>query len=145
MSKELLIQDLNQDLTAEWSTIARYMVQANQVRDKVGNELHHIFLQEVEDRLEHITYLTDIIVRLGGQPTTVAEVYETMDDLPAMLKLDLSLESEQVERYRQHAKLAAELGQDELKRRLETIAANEAKYVEVLRHLINVELPAPAS
>jgi bacterioferritin len=142
MSKEQLIRSLNEDLAAEWGTIARCMVQANEVRYIAGDELRHTFLQEVEDRLEHITYLTDVIIDLGGKPTTLAESFETKDNVPAMLEQDLSLELEQVERYRQHARLAAELGQTELEMRLEAIAGNEAKHADALRRLLKEQMPS---
>jgi len=62
--------------------------------------------------------------------------------VPAMLEQDLSLELEQVERYRQHARLAAELGQTELEMRLEAIAGNEAKHADALRRLLKEQMPS---
>ena len=137
MSKELLIQGLNQDLAAEWSAIARYMLRTSQAIGVFGESLRQALLKEVQDRLAHITFLTDTVVELGGKPTTCAEAPQALDDPQAMLESDLALEMAQIERYQQHAKLAAELGQSELGKRLEAIARNEAGHADELRYLLD--------
>jgi len=136
MSKETLIQGLNQDLAAEWGTIMRYTYQSGKAFGLRGAELREILEQEIQDELGHAAFLTDVIVDLGGEPTTTPNEFAKPDDLKAMLELDLKMELQDVENYNQHAKLAEELGEVELKVRLEEMAAEESGHARELRRLL---------
>jgi bacterioferritin len=136
MSKETLIQGLNQDLAAEWGTIMRYTYQSGKAFGLRGAELREILEQEIQDELGHAAFLTDIIVDLGGEPTTTPNEFAKPDDLKAMLELDLKMELQDVENYNQHARLAEELGEVELKVRLEEMAAEESGHARELRRLL---------
>jgi bacterioferritin len=57
-------------------------------------------------------------------------------DLKGMIELDLQMELQDVENYIQHAKLAEELGEVELKLKLEEMAADEAGHARELRRLL---------
>jgi bacterioferritin len=136
MSKEVLIQGLNEDLAAEWGTIIRYTYQAGKSFGLLGAELRELFQEESQDELGHATFLTDVIVDLGGEPTTTPKEFAKPADLKGMLELDLQLELQDVENYIQHAKLAEELGEVELKLKLEEMAADEAGHARELRRLL---------
>jgi bacterioferritin len=136
MSKEALIQGLNEDLAAEWGTIIRYTYQAGKSFGLLGAELRELFQEESQDELGHATFLTDVIVDLGGEPTTTPKEFAKPADLKGMLELDLQLELQDVENYIQHAKLAEELGEVELKLKLEEMAADEAGHARELRRLL---------
>jgi bacterioferritin len=136
MSKEVLIQGLNEDLAAEWGTIIRYTYQAGKSFGLLGAELRELFQEESQDELGHATFLTDVIVDLGGEPTTTPKEFAKPADLTGMLELDLQLELQDVENYIQHAKLAEELGEVELKLKLEEMAADEAGHARELRRLL---------
>jgi bacterioferritin len=75
MSKEALISGLNEDLAAEWGTIMRYTYQASKSFGVLGTELREMFGREVQDELGHATFLTDVIVDLGGNPTTTPKTF----------------------------------------------------------------------
>jgi bacterioferritin len=53
-----------------------------------------------------------------------------------MLELDLNLELQDVEHYTKHAELAGELGEVELKLKLEEMAADEAGHARELRRIL---------
>lgn len=134
--KEALLQGLNEDLAAEWGTIMRYTYQAGKSFGILGAELREIFGREVQDELGHATFLTDVIVDLGGEPTTKPKEFPKPDDLKAMLELDIQMESDDVKNYVEHARLAEELGEVELKVKLEEMAADEAGHARELRRLL---------
>lgn len=136
MSKEALIQGLNEDLAAEWGTIMRYTYQSGKAFGLRGAELREILEQEIQDELGHAAFLTDVIVDLGGEPTTTPNEFAKPDDLKAMLELDLEMELQDVKNYNKHAKLAEELGEVELKVRLEEMAAEESGHARELRRLL---------
>lgn len=136
MKKEDLIKGLNDDLSAEWGTIMRYTYQAGKSFGIVGAELREIFASETQDELGHAAFLTDVIVDLGGEPTTEPQQFEKPDSLKEMLELDLKMESEDVRNYMKHAEMAEELGYVELKNKLEDMAADEAGHARELRRLL---------
>ena len=136
MSSEELIRGLNEDLAAEWGTVMRYIYQASKAYGLQGAELREILAREVQDELGHATFLTEIIVDLGGEPTTTPKPFAKPADLKGMLELDLAMELGDIECYQQHARLADALGAVELKARLEEMAADEAGHARLLRRLL---------
>lgn len=135
-TKEDLIEGLNKDLAAEWGTVIRYTYQAGKSFGILGAELREIFSEETEDELGHAAFLTDVIVDLGGEPTTVPQQFEKPATLKEMLELDLKMELSDVESYMKHAEMAEELGYVELKNKLEDMAADEAGHARQLRRLL---------
>lgn len=136
MSKEVLIQGLNEDLAAEWGTIIRYTYQAGLAFGFLGVELREMFEEEIHDELGHASYLTDVIIDLGGEPTTTPKLFSKPDDIKAMLEVDLEMEKNDVENYMKHAQLARELGLIELQLHLEDMAADEAGHARELRRIL---------
>jgi bacterioferritin len=136
MSKEDLIRGLNEDLSAELGTIIRYNYQAGKSFGFRGAELRELLQKEIQDELGHAAFLTDIIVDLGGEPTTKPLDFDKTDDLKGMLDLDLKMELQDVENYKKRAKQAEDLGEIELKVKLEEIAADESRHARELRRLL---------
>lgn len=136
MTNEQLIAGLNDDLAAEWGTIIRYATQAAKSFGLAGAELREMFEDEIQDELGHAAFLADVIVDLGGEPTTVPRTFEPADGLEAMLTQDLEMELADVEDYTERAREAEELGLVELKVKLEEMAADEAGHARELRRLL---------
>jgi bacterioferritin len=135
-TKTELIQGLNDDLAAEWGTIMRYTYQSGKAFGLRGAELREIFEGEIQDEMGHAAYLTDVIVDLGGEPTTTPKPFAKYDDLKSMLELDLEMELQDVESYATRAKQAEDLNEIELKVKLEEMAADEAGHARELRRLL---------
>ena len=137
MSKEELIKGLNEDLAAELGTVIRYTYQSSKAVGFVGYELREILKDEIADELGHAAFLMDIIVDLGGEPTTTPKAFNKPASLKEMLELDLEMEKQDVENYKAHAELADELGLVELNMKLEEMAADEAGHARELRRLLS--------
>ncbi len=136
MSKENLINGLNEDLAAELGTVIRYNYQAGKSFGLVGTELREMLEDEIKDELGHARFLTDVITDLGGEPVTVPKIFDKPDNLKGMLELDLKMEEDDVKNYLKHSKEADDLGFIELKMKLEEMAADEAGHARELRRLI---------
>lgn len=136
MKRQQLIDGLNEDLAAELGTIIRYNYQAGKAEGPVGRALRAMFREEAEDELGHAAFLTDVIADLGGEPTTAPAPFEKPATMKAMLEVDLEMEQKDVERYMEHAALAEELGQVELKMKLEEIAADEAGHAREIQRIL---------
>ena len=134
--KQELIQGLNEDLAAELGTVIRYTYQASKAFGFAGAELREVFQREAQDEIGHASFLMDVIVDLGGEPTTVPKEFAKPESLSGMLEVDVGMELEDVENYMKHAGLAEELGEVELKLKLEEMAADEAGHARELRRLL---------
>ncbi len=90
----------------------------------------------MQDEIGHATFLTDVIVDLGGEPITTPKEFSKTEDLKAMVEHDLDMELQDVENYTKHARFAEELDDIELKVKLEEIAADESRHARELRRLL---------
>lgn len=135
-SMDDLIRGLNEDLSGELGTVIRYNYQAGKAQGPVGEHVRELFREEVEDEMGHAAYLTDVIADLGGEPTTDPMAFEKPDTLTGMLELDLEMEHADIERYKSHARLAEELGEVEVKVKLEEIASDETRHARRLQRML---------
>ena len=136
MSKEQLINGLNEDLSGELGTIIRYTYQSGKAVGVLGTEVRELLQSEIPDELRHASYLTDVIMNLGGEPTTTPKEFEKPEDLKGMLKVDYKMETDDVKSYTEHAKLAEELGEIELKVKLEEMAADESRHAREIDRIL---------
>jgi bacterioferritin len=136
IAKEELIRGLNEDLAAQWGTIMRYTYQAGKAVGLRGAEFREILQKEIADEMGHARYLTDVIADLGGEPTTAPRNFEKPTELKDMVELDLRMEQQDVENYTNHSKMAAQLGNTELKVKLEEMAADESAHARDLHRIL---------
>jgi bacterioferritin len=136
VSKEDMVEALNEDLSAEWGTVIRYTYQAGKSFGVLGVELREMFKEETQDELGHAAFLTDLIVDLGGEPTTMPKEFARVDGIKSMLELDLEMEQQDAKNYVKHARMAGDLGLIELQMKLEEMAADEAGHGRELRRIL---------
>ena len=72
MTKEEMIENLNEDLAGELGAIIQYLTYAAKATGPYRPQLAQFFLGEVADEQMHAQYLANKIVSLGGEPTTMA-------------------------------------------------------------------------
>lgn len=136
MTKEILINNLNRDLSRELSAVIRYNYQSSQTTGPAGIELRRLFKEEINDELRHVGFLTDMITYLGGDPVTIPAPFEKYREMKDMVKLDYEMEQEDVNEYQQRAKEAEKCNLVELKVKLEEMAADESKHVRQLKRIL---------
>jgi bacterioferritin len=134
--RDALLRGLNEDLAGELGTIIRYNYQAGRAYGPIGEHIRELFRAEVMDELGHAAFLTDVIVDLGGEPTTSPMHFEKPGTLRETLELDLRMEQADVERYKEHAALAERVGDIELKLKLEEIAADESRHARQIQRIL---------
>jgi bacterioferritin len=135
-TRQALIRGLNEDLSGELGTIIRYNYQAGKAYGPIGEHLRTLFRSEVMDELGHAAFLTDIIVDLGGEPTTTPMAFDKPATLQEALEMDFEMEQADVERYKTHAELAATLGEIEIELKLEEIAADESRHARQIQRIL---------
>lgn len=134
--RQELIYGLNDRLSAELGTILRYTYHAGKAVGFTGVAVREMLMQEIQDELRHAMFLTDVLIDLGAEPTTVPQLFTKPGSLRGMLELDLEMELNQVEDYMAYSKMAETLGEVELTIKLQEMAADEAGHARELRRLL---------
>ena len=75
MNKEEMIDVLNQDLKNEWMHLRFYLHHASMVTGLHCHEYKELFLKEAASEMEHVTQFSDLIIGLGGIPTTLSNEF----------------------------------------------------------------------
>lgn len=133
---EKLIEGLNEDLSAEWGTIMRYTLQSARATGIRGVEFRDFLQKEIGDELRHATFLTEVISDLNGKASMSPKPVDDVSGIEDMVRQDLQMEKDDVRQYSEHARWAEELGETELKVRLEEMAADESRHARRLGRIL---------
>ena len=135
MTREDLINGLNEDLNLELETLLRSVYHAAAGRGMLGHELRELLKKDLPGELEHATFLADKIVALGGEvrirPAMPAEFGPARD----LLQQNIAAEKKIIGNYARRIDQAAEFGDKGLAIRLENMLAAETDHLEQLERL----------
>ena len=133
METQKLIDLLNEDLRSELRSIVQYVRHIATIR---GPEYGAI-LEELRDHLgqevNHALVLAEQVDFLGGEPDTSFPGVRPAADARAALEMDLELEEEQLERYRQRVKDAEAAGLPDVAEALGPLLEQTQDHVRDLR------------
>ncbi|RYL93038.1 ferritin-like domain-containing protein [Sporolactobacillus sp. THM7-4] len=127
-----LIEGLNADLAGEYSAVIQYNYYATTVTGMNYQVLKPFFEEEIPDELGHAAYLSEKIMNLGGEPTTVPAPVKKVTDAKEMLEEARKAEARTLEAYKTRRIQADELGMVELVVKLEDMIADEQMHFEKL-------------
>jgi bacterioferritin len=136
MSKQGLLDGLNDQLNREVSTFLRYLLQAASIRGAGWEKVREMYLEEVTEEVGHAQYLANQIVLLGGRPSLHPDMSPPPDDVGTMLERDAKEEMTDVKNYIRLAALAEKDGLIALKLKMEERAADEDEHGHEMRRLI---------
>ena len=106
-----MIELLNSDLSNEYKHFHFYINAALRVQSLHRAEIRELLLEEAASEMKHVQEFGDLIVGLGGVPTTSAAGFRSdLTDPKAILMYALEMEDEVVANYIQRQKDAQELG-----------------------------------
>ncbi|HBD93479.1 MAG: ferritin [Spirochaetes bacterium GWF1_31_7] len=127
-TKKELIENLNHDLTLEYSAAIQYINHgAVMTGAAYGDIIKELKIHAIEE-IQHAVILADQIDFLGGKPSVdVGKIY-TADENDEMLKQDLAGEEDAIERYKERIDQAEELKEFALSQQLRSILAMEQEH-----------------
>jgi bacterioferritin len=135
MTREELINGLNEDLNLELETLLRGVYHAAAGRGMLGHELRELLKKELPSELDHAMFIADKIVALGGavriRPAVPAEMAAARD----LLQENIAGERKIISNYAKRIDQAAEFGDKGLVIRLEDMLASETDHLEQLERL----------
>jgi len=108
--KEALINLLNEDLKNEWKHHCFYLHNASTITGLHAREYKEFLIEQSKSELEHVLQFSDLIVGLGGTPTSSVNPFPTLTDVTEILNFSLKMEEEVVENYTKRIEQAENLG-----------------------------------
>jgi len=136
MTKQQLIDNLNEDLAGELGAIIQYLTYAAKATGPFRPQLSQFFLAEVVDEQAHAQFLANKIVALGGEPATTPKPVPPAATNREMLEAVLAAESQAVIDYSKRAEEAEELGEKGLVVQLEDMVRDESGHSEETERIL---------
>jgi bacterioferritin len=111
VSKEQFLQDLQGDLTLEYTAALQYLQHFAVMQGAQFDNIRQHLKEHAEEELGHASVVAERIVKLGGVPlATIAEAKVTPDAV-AMLNQNLGDEKNAITRYKERIVQAMTLGE----------------------------------
>jgi bacterioferritin len=137
MSKQALIDALNQDLANEFQAIIMYTTYSAQVKGPFRLQLVGFLQGEIVDEQGHAQFLADKIVALGGVPTTTPAPVPPAETPREMLERVLAAEKQAIAEYTVRSEQAREAGAIGLAIQLEDMIVDETGHYEETKKLLD--------
>lgn len=86
MTKDVMIDALNADISEEFGSAIQYINHASLITGARFSSIQKELLIHAKEEMQHATTLADQVAFLGGRPTTTVGPVRTSDDSEEMLK-----------------------------------------------------------
>jgi len=141
ITRERLVEMLNEDLAREYQAIIAYVVYSQVLK---GAEYMNI-AQELEkhagQELQHALIIAKQIDYLGGMPAVTPKPVKTSEDAQTMLQADLDNENETIRNYRERVRQCEALGEYALAEQIRGILVNEQEHQMDLATALGKNVP----
>src|SRR5579859_7885262 len=106
ITRERMIQLLNEDLAGEYQAIIAYTVYSQVLKGAAYTDIARELEAHAGEELAHAIKIAKQIDYLGGMPSVTPKLVKTSNDAVAMLRADLENERKTVGRYRERIRQA---------------------------------------
>jgi len=147
ITRERMIQLLNEDLAGEYQAIIAYTVYSQVLKGAAYTDIARELEAHAGEELAHAIKIAKQIDYLGGMPSVTAKPVKTSNDPVEMLRADLENERETVGRYRERIRQAEAMGEFALSETLRAIIVQEQEHEIDLSAALDINVPlakAPA-
>lgn len=141
VTREQLIELLNEDLAREYQAIIAYVVYSQVLKGAEYMTIAKELEEHAEEELEHALIVSKLIDYLGGDPTVTAKPVKTSDKAEDMLRFDLDNENETVRNYRERVKQCEALGEYAMAEHLRDILKQEQEHQIDLATALGEDVP----
>ncbi len=125
VSRERLIELLNEDLSREYQAIIAYVVYSQVIKGARYMSIAKELEAHAGEELKHAITIAKQIDYLGGDPTVVAKQVKTSDKPDDMLRFDLQNETDTIRAYRDRVRQCEALGEYAMAERIREILMEE--------------------
>lgn len=141
LTREQLIDLLNQDLSREYQAIIAYVVYSQVLKGaqymKIAAELEI----HAGEELQHAIILSKQIDYLGGMPTVKAQPVKVSEKAEDMLRFDLENENETIRNYRVRVRQCEALGEYAIAENIRKILVQEQEHQSDLANALGEDVP----
>jgi bacterioferritin len=132
MQNEDLVTLLNADLETEFQSIVQYVQHVATISGPEYTSTVDELKLHLTQELAHATTLAEQIDFLGGEPSTRVPEVAVAHDSRGALEADLTLETEQLEHYRERVQQANDLGLADVAEALRPLLTQTQEHVRDL-------------
>jgi len=141
LSKDELIQGLNEDLSREYQAIIAYTVYSKTIKGAQFMNIAGELEVHAGEELKHALIIADQIDYLGGKPTVTPKPVKTSDKAEDMLRFDMNNEGETIRNYRIRVRQAEALSLYALAEQLRAILVDEQDHHNALATALGIDPP----
>lgn len=141
VTRERLIELLNEDLAREYQAIIAYVVYSQTLRGAQYMAIAKELEVHAGEELAHAITIAKQIDYLGGDPATVPKPVKTSKKAEAMLQFDLDNETTTIANYRERVDQCEALGEYALAEEIREILRQEQEHQIDLATALNKDVP----
>lgn len=141
ITRERLVELLNEDLAREYQAIIAYTVYSKTLKGAAYTDIARELAVHAGEELSHALQIAEQIDYLNGQPVTVPLAVKTSEKPEDMLRFDLENERVTILQYRQRIRQAEFLGEFALSEVLRKIIAQEQEHLTDLADALGIDTP----
>src|SRR5690349_21395601 len=128
ITRERLIELLNEDLAREYQAIIAYVVYSQVLKGAQYMSIAGELEKHAHEELAHALIIAKQIDYLGGMPTVDPKPVKTSEKAEDMLRFDLDNENETVKHYRQRVRECEALGEFAMAEHIRAILVDEQEH-----------------
>jgi bacterioferritin len=141
VSREELVDLLNEDLAREYQAIIAYVVYSQVLKGAQYMNVAKELEVHAGEELAHALLIAKQIDYLGGMPKATPKPVKTSDKPEEMLRFDLENENETIRNYRQRVRQCEALGEFAIAETIRQILVQEQDHQIELATALGVEVP----
>ena len=145
VTREELINLLNEDLAREFQAIIAYVVYSQVLKGPEYMAIAAELEKHAGEELQHALIIAKQIDYLGGTPIATAKPVRTSPRAEEMLQFDLDNENETVRNYRERVRQSESLGEYALAEHIRDILMSEQEHQIDLATALGKDVPEVAS
>ncbi len=141
ITREELVQLLNEDLSGEYQAIISYVVYSQVLRGAEYMNIAGELEKHAAEELSHALIISKQIDYLGGMPAVQPKPVRTSEKAKEMLQFDLENEMATIRRYRERVRQCDSLGEYAMAEHIREILMDEQDHLTALATALGEEVP----
>lgn len=144
VTREELINLLNEDLAREYQAIIAYVVYSQVLKGAAYMSIARELEKHAKEELAHALIIAKQIDYLGGMPSVTPKPVRTSTRSEEILQFDLDNENETVRNYRERVRQCEALGEYAMAEHIREILVNEQEHQIDLATALGKDVPEVA-
>ena len=141
ITREALIDNLNEDLAREYQAIIAYVVYSQVLKGAQYMSIAKELEKHAAEELAHAIKVSKHIDYLGGMPTSTPLAVPLFDDAVKMLRADLENENDTLRAYRERVQQCEALGEYGIAEDIREILRQEQEHQNDLATALGIDPP----